>query len=141
MPYMLWEQRYSVNIKEIDAQHKKMFNLINELESALCAGQNRQIMEKIFMQMADYVVLHFSTEENYFEKFAYDATQEHISEHRMFERQLAEFKKNLAQNSDLNIYIRYLSAEVMKFLRKWWIAHICSTDKKYVSCLHDHGVI
>jgi len=135
MAYMIWKKEYNLNISAIDKQHKKLFNIINEMQHAIVNGHGIIILERIFQQMTDYAEMHFSTEEEYFKKHSYAQTEEHLAEHNTYKQQLIKFKRSLDENKDISVYSRYLAVEVMKYLRKWWLEHICIEDKKYVNAL------
>ena len=61
-----WKQEYSVNIKEIDQQHRKLFDLINLLYDSSLLNEKEDILEKIFVELKDYAFVHFKDEEKYF---------------------------------------------------------------------------
>ena len=141
MSLMFWEEKYSVKVKEIDDQHKKLFGMINDLQRAMAGGQGVDILQRTFEDMTDYAATHFRTEERYFEEFSFPESAAHCQEHRFYEDRLQEFKRGLAENSDLSVYTRYLGTDVMKFLREWWLNHIAGTDKKYSQCFNAHGLL
>lgn len=140
MSLMSWEEKYSVKVKEIDDQHKKLFGMINDLQRAMAGGQGVEILQRTFNDMTEYAATHFRTEEDYFKKYSYADADAHNEEHRQFESQLNDFKRQLAETQDLSFYIRFLSTDVIKFLRDWWLTHILGTDKKYSECFNEHGL-
>ena len=134
MALLTWDNSYSVGVKAIDEQHKKLFNLINDLFDAMKSGNGRGVIQGIIKEMANYTVYHFGYEENLFNKFGYPETSAHIKEHQDFINTVSKFKKEFAEGSVL------LSMEVMNFLEKWLQRHIKGTDQHYTAFLNEHGV-
>jgi hemerythrin len=46
MALVVWTEQLSVGIKEIDYQHKKLVDLINELNDAMRTGTGNDILKK-----------------------------------------------------------------------------------------------
>ena len=141
MSLLFWEEKYSVQVNEIDEQHKKMFVMINDLQRAMLGGQGIEMLQRTFAAMADYAATHFGTEEKYFQEYAYPDAQPHDEEHRQFESRLRDFRRQLGEAPDLAFYTRLLTTEVMKFLREWWLNHILVTDKKYSLFFNKRGLV
>ena len=76
-----WNESLSVEIAEIDHQHKKLVNILNELHAAMRQGQSKTVMAEIVDRLVDYTATHFATEEEYFDEFKYDETGPHKMEH------------------------------------------------------------
>jgi len=77
-----WKDEYSVNVKEIDEQHKVFLKILNNLYVAINNYSIDKELTKILEELVDYTKLHFSTEEKYFEQFNYSHTEEHKEEHK-----------------------------------------------------------
>ncbi len=134
MGLLTWDDSYSVGVSEIDTQHKKLFNLINDLFDAMKAGNGRSIIGKIIKELADYTVYHFGYEEKLFEKFDYPETATHNKEHKDFVETVSKFQKEFNEESAM------LSMEVMNFLKKWLQDHIKGTDQHYTAFFNEHGI-
>jgi hemerythrin-like metal-binding protein len=63
---IVWSDELSVNIEEIDKQHKKLIDVINVLFNAMIEGKTQNIIDTIIDDLIDYAKYHFSTEEKYF---------------------------------------------------------------------------
>ena len=63
MALMVWDNSFSVNVKEIDAQHQKLIALINDLHDAMKTGKAKDVLGKILSDLTDYTVYHFGNEE------------------------------------------------------------------------------
>ena len=69
MAFLDWDDSLSVNVTEIDDQHKKLIGTLNDLYDAMDDGKGNDVLGKILKELTDYTVYHFQTEENYFKKF------------------------------------------------------------------------
>lgn len=131
---MKWNDTYSVNVSAIDAQHKKLFDMVNQLLDAMQKQQAQEVILEIINGLAGYAVTHFEFEEKYFKQYNFADTEAHIKEHKAFIEKVSEFKKGYEQNPSL------LTIQVLHFLRDWLKNHIKGTDQKYTSCFNQNGL-
>lgn len=131
---MEWTEELSVNVKEIDDQHRKLIALINKLHDAMKAGQGKVALEGTLQELADYTVYHFQTEEKYMQKFNYPRLPSHKTEHGAFVKKVVDFQKEFAENR------LGLTLDLMNFLRDWVNHHIKETDKQYTATFRAGGL-
>lgn len=129
-----WKEEYSVQIRQIDDQHKKLVELIKRLYKAINEGNTEEKLEKILSELVEYSQYHFDTEESYFRKFDFDGADDHIKEHHKFEDKVATFNKKF-KNHEAEI-----SFELVDFLEDWLLDHLVVMDQKYVKCFKEHGL-
>ncbi len=134
MPFIEWNDTFSVGIEEIDNQHKKLIELINQLHEAVKDRKTAEVLDGILNELAEYTVYHFKTEEDYFEEFNYPETELHKKEHGMF---VAKVIGYIDDNKTGKLLI---SLKVLNFLSYWLINHIGESDQKYVSLFSENGV-
>ncbi len=129
-----WKPEYSVEVKEIDDQHKKIFEILKKLDASIKDKREHEFLTKVIEELIDYSVYHFETEEKYFEKFDYEFKEEHKTEHESFKKQI---QKSLEEN---NIDEEKVTKELLEFVLKWIVGHVLGSDQKYIKCFHDHGL-
>jgi hemerythrin len=134
MSIMKWSDNLSVQIQEIDQQHQKLIQLINNLHEAMLQKQGKQAVEKTIDELAAYTVYHFSTEEKYMQNFRYPGYLSHKKEHDSFVHQVDVFQKDYMAGK------LGLSLEIMNFLRDWVTNHIQVSDKKYSETFIKNGI-
>ena len=133
MPFMKWDDTFSVNVKEIDLQHQKLMGMINEFYDHL-RGNAKQALNDLLASMVDYTKYHFSTEEKYFDAFAYPKGAHHKNIHEQFKAKVMDVRNRLAKGELV------ISMEVTNFLKDWLVEHIKGSDKKYSRWFNDHGL-
>lgn len=134
MSFFTWKDEYSVRIREIDDQHKKLVAMINELHQALATGKGRDVLGNILQQLIDYTRYHFSSEERLMEKYDYPGYVEHKEIHARLTDKVLELQKEF-ESSDVK-----RSIEVARFLQDWLNKHILQTDKAFGPFLTKKGV-
>ena len=134
-----WTLQYSVHLEEIDEQHKRFFELINEVYEL----SDRPKIEPeplliILTHLGDYSFYHFATEEGYFKIFRYENTDDHIQEHDVFRAKAKEFLERARRlNGDDS---HPLLKEVADFTKGWLEQHILVEDKKYMPLFKAKGM-
>ena len=126
MPTIEWTKELSVGIHEIDEQHKKWVEIINELHHALmCFKGNDDLKKTLIKEMADYTDYHFSEEEKYMQEIAYPNYENHKNIHEWFKVKINQLKGAVTSGE------RVLAREIMKVLQHWLVGHIMKEDKYY----------
>ena len=143
MVFFEWDPKFSVNIVEIDEQHKRLIGLIDRLHGAVRPGSQdpfdsalKELVAQasVINEMVDYSHYHFSTEERYMQKYLYPGYEMHKEEHDSFIREVRKFKNDFDGGKVL------LSIDIMQFLKKWVGSHILGTDKQYVPLFKEKGL-
>ena len=83
-----WHDLFSVGVKLIDNQHKKLFAIINELINATENKQQHKVIKKILAEIIAYTEYHFSSEEKFFK--IHPDYEHHCSTHKNFVRQAVD---------------------------------------------------
>ncbi len=131
-----WNEINSVNVKEIDEQHKKLVDIINEFFSIDEKDQGQLIV--ILDKLSDYANYHLNFEEKYFAELAYDKSDEHVESHNAYRKRINGLQENLQDATGENI--KKTIDELSNFLRDWWINHINKVDHQYSEWFNSKGV-
>jgi len=119
-----WEKKYSVNVRKLDKQHKKIISILNDILN-LDFQKKPQKTEKIIDDLINYIKNHFSTEEEYLRKHNYPDFQAHKLEHEKFTVKVCEYQKDYLLDKSLP------TISLFNFVWDWFSQHILVTDKKY----------
>lgn len=134
MALVEWKSLYETNVSEVDAQHKKLVGIVNELHDAMIIGKGKEVMANVFDELVSYTVYHFGTEEKYFDQYGYPEAELHKQQHKDLVEQVAELHKKFHSGE------KVLTLDVMNFLRDWLHDHIVGSDKLFGPYLNSKGV-
>ncbi len=129
MALLEWSDKLSVNVDEIDAQHKKLIDLINRLNDAWKNDFKREDVRSVFMELIDYTKYHFSSEEKYMEENGYPDLEAHKKQHEKFVKKLQNLQSKCSYNS------KEVYTDLLSFLSNWIVVHIMHSDQEYVPYL------
>ena len=130
-----WQDQYSVGIKEMDAQHLKLVELINELYRLLLSNNPDAFVGEILNRLVEYAGVHFQSEEDLLQKYRYPEIEAHKKEHEAFVEKIITYHKQHKKGT------LTLSVAIVNFLKDWLKNHINYSDKKYSAFLSDKGVL
>ena len=134
MPMITWDDEYSVDIQEIDEQHKRLIGIINELYEALAAKKERDRVSTVLNELVEYTKVHFAVEETLMRIFHYEEYDEHKAIHDRIVERVLDFQRQFNEGNDA------VGMELLIFLKNWLFDHINKVDKRYSTHFHKHGV-
>ena len=134
MSFIVWANMLSTGVTEQDNQHKRLIDLINQLNDAMKAGHGADITGKVLGELVNYTVMHFGFEEELMKQHHYSDIEAHKAEHARFVQTVSDFKQKFDAGGAV------VTADIMEFLRDWLINHIMRTDKKLGQELNQAGV-
>ena len=126
--FLKWQPGFNLGIPEVDKQHKKIIELINDLNQAFIKDNTSKKIGNILDEMSSYATEHFKTEEDLFKKTNFPLSKEHIAQHAYFVNKVEDFKRNFSDGQSITF-------RLMKFLRSWWTNHILDSDREYVEII------
>lgn len=122
-----WNKKSSVGVDAMDDDHRKLFEIINNLYDSINRGEQYTKLQKILAEMIQYSRYHFKAEEDLMRKFEYPELRKHVKAHVEYIEKIGEIRKQFKEsNSDLITLMK-----IQDFLGDWWINHIEFIDKKY----------
>ena len=130
-----WKKEYETGFEEIDSQHRRIYEIVNELHEVLEAQHGKEIIWKTLDDLIQYADYHFEYEEAHFAQFGYPGTAKHIEEHNAYRDQVAAF----IEESNVKA-TNTLPYRVLDFLVQWWSGHITGSDREYIQCFKEHGL-
>ncbi len=120
--FIAWKDFYSVGDPSLDAQHKQIIGIINDLYDAMQRGRDHKVLKPLLDWLVHYTVEHFRHEEQVMRECDYPRLREHGAHHERIRRNTA----GLRDNVDL-----VTARDMLRFLKDWWLGHIQGEDKKY----------
>jgi hemerythrin len=135
MALIQWSKSLSVNVREIDRQHRKVVGLFNELNDSMRQSKGKDALGKNFNDLIGYLRAHFKTEERYFDQFDFSETFQHKLMHLDFIEKVSGFKNNFEKGRTK------FPMKEMDFLSDWLQDHIQLADKKYGPLFNHKGLL
>jgi hemerythrin len=129
MSIFRWKEEYSVDHSEIDTQHKRLFQLADELHSAMAAGKGSATLSKTLNDLIEYTKHHFASEERLMQLHHYPEFAAHKVLHDELTTRVMEFQKEFAAGRTS------ITIDLFQFLKDWLTHHIGETDRKVATFL------
>ncbi len=123
---VVWKDTFSVGVAEMDAQHRKLLILINQIVDCHAArdGTTYEKFHDVLSGMFDYARVHFKAEEDYLQRIGYPQLPAHANEHAAFVEKVTTYSI-LASHGVLDYEGAY------HYLREWLLSHILESDMQY----------
>lgn len=129
-----WNERLCTGLKDIDSDHRKLVDIVNQLHRSMKDGNEKEVTSSILKQLAEYTVTHFKREEEYFDRFGYPDTAAHKEIHR----KLVESVLVLIQRFEDGSFSAMI--DLLGFAKSWLVGHIIDVDMRYGPFLKSKGV-
>lgn len=124
MSTLVWRDDLNTGISVIDNQHKRIVEMINQLQ-AVNAKKDRAVIGNVIEELVDYTLSHFAFEEALMEDAGYQFTRAHKKIHELFIRRVSEYKTRFQAGEDV-------TEELQGLLGRWLFNHIKNDDAGYV---------
>ncbi len=123
---VVWNDTFSVGVAEMDAQHRKLFILINQLDECHAARDEATSAKfhDVLSGMFDYTQVHFKAEEDYLQRIGYPQLPAHEKEHAAFVEKMTTYSIS-ALHGVLDCEGSY------HYMREWLLSHILKSDMQY----------
>ena len=123
MSLIEWSDALSVGFAEIDKDHQKLVEIVNEFNDAISQQRGRDELEETLEELIEYTSWHFRHEERLMQQHGYEAMEEHQQIHKDLATAAVEIQAKYEAGDD-----SVLDA-LMPFLKDWLTEHILVTDK------------
>ena len=133
-PLLEMTSQMKTGIEEMDEQHSRIINMMNETYKAIVEKANAKQRNELIKTFSDYVSFHFSNEERYFEDFSFEHIDIHKKAHAVFLKLIRELEVaiNKAKKEDIN--------KTLIAMRDWVINHFSQDDQQYVELFKSNGL-
>ncbi|QOG12966.1 bacteriohemerythrin [Arcobacter sp. FWKO B] len=118
----IWTQAYEIGHQKIDNEHKKLFELANDI---LHLDGNQDKIKLAIKELIKYTKFHFFNEENYMKSVEYDK----IHEHQQMHKNIVDLLNELIDDLDY-LPQQEISRQLNIFVNQYIVQHILIEDKK-----------
>ena len=124
MKDMVWGQILSVEVDEIDDDHRKLMNVFNILNHAVMEGESPDYLAAVLAELINCTVWHFSHEERLMLKYGYEGIGEHKAVHQELIRGAKELQDKILRAGKI------IADEDIQYLERWLTEHILTDDMR-----------
>jgi len=118
-----WTEDLNTGIPEMDEQHRRLVDLINQVFVAMREGNNQTGVARVVDELVDYTQTHFSAEEELMRSHHYPDLINHQQIHHKFIEEVGGYAAQIKANAGLT------ASDVFSFLKDWLISHIVKQDR------------
>ena len=122
MTLMSWRKDYEVGVPQIDAEHFRLFELINEFHEIYLRGDGRKEIPKILNQLVAYAQTHFQHEETLMSENGYPHLDKQREQHSHLVTSIFDINERFAADQ------AKASIETLHFVKSWLQEHILQED-------------
>jgi hemerythrin len=119
-----WRDGFRIGVAQVDAEHRHLFTLVKDLDVSN--------VDETLGELLDYVVTHFTHEQELMESSGFPDFRQHLGLHEQFSAQVADFLSADTQWDEVRIH------ELRRFLNKWLVGHILTHDLRFGRWYHEH---
>ena len=120
--FIAWRSFYSVGHDGLDAQHQQILGIINELYKAMEDQSDQGVVEPLLNRLQEYTRKHFAYEESIMEECGFPGIEYHRELHNSLRQRTDSLKAHVGL---------VLKADLLMFLKDWWLGHIQDEDQHY----------
>jgi hemerythrin-like metal-binding protein len=132
--FLTWKESYSVGIAALDEDHKRLLNLINQLQTAAHYHTSDDYEQEAFDALVDYTRTHFQREEALMEQYGFPGLDAHRRQHQAMIAEVGKLVAAYQEDRDATI------EGAIRYLQQWLLKHINGTDREYSEFLNAKGV-
>ncbi len=124
MKDIVWGKVLSVEVDEIDEDHRKLVNLFNLLNHAVMEQESSDYLAALLEELVNCTVWHFSHEERLMLKYDYKDMEEHKAEHRELIKSAKALQQKILRADNTIV------DEDIEYLERWLTEHIFTYDMR-----------
>ena len=125
MALISWNDTFSVGISEMDTQHKRLVDMINQLYEAMSGGKGDNVLADILNGLVTYTRTHFAAEEKLMQKYGFPGFAQHKKLHDELTQKVTELNDKVRNGKMVP------SVSLGSFLKDWLTRHIQQEDMQY----------
>ncbi len=121
---MQWNEKYCIDIPEVDEQHKELFRKANLFVFSVKHGDGDKQIGHVLKSLVEYTKVHFKDEEEVMQRYNFPELEKHKILHHELIEDIIKVLKRIKSGQ------KYSSIELIRFLEDWLTHHITEEDMK-----------
>ena len=127
-----WDSSYSVFLPQVDAEHRSLFRLANELQTAVLSMAPQARLQETVQALASHIEEHFSYEERLMRSSGYETLTWHKAQHDGIRRRISRARKQAAK-ADREALLGFI-----EHITGWLRDHTGLTDRMMSAYLRNY---
>jgi hemerythrin len=123
MQHFKWSKAYAVYLPQVDAEHRNLFRMAEEIHQASRAGSEMARIQELVRPFLAAIEEHFAHEERMMKAAAVPDFDWHKMQHDTARKRTARFVE------DIELGNAAAAAEMLEFLSRWLKDHLPLTDR------------
>lgn len=124
MKNIIWDESLSVDVDEIDEDHRRLVDLFNILSHSVAEGDATDYIDAVLEELISCTIWHFRHEERLMLLYKYEDFVKHKTEHQELIDSVKELQKKFHKENKL------LTNDDVEYLADWLTGHIMGQDMK-----------
>ena len=123
MAFFVWKSGFCTGIEAVDVQHRAFLECLTTCQQSLATAGRTRVDETLTSRLLAYAETQFQLEETLMRSMNYTDLDSHATQHRFFERRVAELRPKNGEAT---------TEDTLIFLRDWFLLHILEEDRCFV---------
>ena len=123
--HLEWAANLSVGVSEIDSQHMELFKRINSLVDAINDERGSEVIDDTFEFLQEYVLHHFTAEQNLMLTRKYPESDDHMLLHNGFIRDIYRLQDKHERDGATPELLEAIKSSISE----WFLEHVTVRDK------------
>lgn len=123
MAYLDWDERMGIGHAVIDAQHRQLVALINDIAGAAKRGAARRELGNLIRAFCDYAKVHFSTEQGLMDSTDYPEYFQQVGGHEECSILALGFYREYINGHDVSVQ------DFLAAVSAWFTGHTLGVDQ------------
>jgi hemerythrin len=119
-----WDESLSVEVDEIDEDHRRLVDLFNILSNAVAEDGSTDYIDAVLEELISCTIWHFRHEERLMLIYQYEALEGHKAEHNELIGSVRALQQKYHEANKL------LTNEDIEYLSNWLTEHILGYDMR-----------
>jgi hemerythrin-like metal-binding protein len=132
MSLFKWSNAHSVYLPEIDAEHRALYRIGDELHKAAMAGADLAVLQPILANLLETAEQHFRHEERLMRAIHYTALDWHKRQHDSVRKRAKAAARRVAGGDSA------AAGELVEFLSEWLRGHMAVADRMMSARLRNY---
>lgn len=129
MRELVWDDVLSVNVDEIDDDHRKLMGIVNNVTRAVEGQESLEYLEAVLDELINFTAYHFSHEERLMLEYGYTGYDHHKDQHVGLIGSAMKLRQGILDMEEM------AAKQEFEFLEGWLTEHILADDRALGSYL------